>query len=106
MMKHFIGVVAAGAGVVFVVTALWHGPLGHGERFAASVEGYARAQLDHDEMTQVQAHLQRDPLKRRLILSGPADDFQREEIVRRMLLVPGVGEAVWDPGSLPAEARR
>jgi hypothetical protein len=87
-------------------TALWHGPLGHADKFAALVETNARAQLDHDEMTQVQARLERGPLTRRLILSGPADDFQRGEIVRRMLLLPGVGEAVWDPGSLPAEARR
>lgn len=91
---------------VLAVTALWHGPLGGADRFSSSVEGYAREQLDHDEMTQVQAHLQRAPLTRRLILSGPADDFQRGEIVRRMELLPGIGEAVWDPSSMPAEARR
>ena len=98
----FVGGVAA----VLAVTALFHGPFGGGERFAASVEAAARAQLDYDEMTQVQAHLQRGPLTRRLILIGPADDFQRGEIVRRMELLPGVGEARWDAASLPAEARR
>ena len=99
-------ILAIGIAAVLGVTALWHGPLGHGDHFAAFVESNARAQLDHDEMTQVQAHLQRSPLTRRLILSGPADDFQRGEIVRRMLLLPGISEAVWDPGSLPAETRR
>lgn len=99
-------IVAGGIVAVLGFTALWHGPLGGAERFAHSVEAAARAQLDHDEMTQVQAHLERGPLNRRLILSGPADDFQRGEIARRMLLLPGVGDAVWDPGSLPAEARR
>jgi len=97
---------AGGIIAVLGVTALWHGPMGHGDRFRSFVEANARSQLDHDEMTQVQAHLERGPLTRRLILSGPADDFQREEIVRRMLLLPGIGEAVWDPASLPAEARR
>ena len=98
----FVGGVAA----VLAVTALFHGPIGGGDRFAASVEAAARAQLDQDEMTQVQAHLERGPLTRRLILTGPADNFQRGEIARRMALLPGVGEARWDAGSLPAKARR
>lgn len=99
-------VFGAGLTTVLALTALWHGPLGYGDRFAASVEASARAQLDSDEMVQVQAHLQRGPLTRRLILSGPADDFQRHEIVRRMELIPGVGEARWVASSLPAETRR
>lgn len=98
----FLGGVAA----VLAVTALYHGPLGGGDRFAASVEGNARAQLAHDEMTQVQAHVQHDPLTRTLILTGPADNFQRTEIARRMEALPGIGEARWDAGSLPTETRK
>lgn len=94
--------IAAIAGLTWV----WHGPLGAGERFAAAAERAARAQLDHDEMVRVQARLERNPLTRRLILSGPADDFQRAEIKRRMDLIPGVGEAAWDPASLDMEAAR
>lgn len=101
-----LAIVAGGAASVLAFTALWHGPLGGAERFAGSVEAAARAQLDHDEMNQVQARLERGPLARRLILSGAADDFQRGEIARRMVLLPGIGEAVWDPGSFPAETRR
>jgi hypothetical protein len=56
-------------------------------------------------MYQVQAHIQRDPLSRRLVLSGPADDFQRSELVRRLDEVPGVLEVRWDPGSLPQERK-
>lgn len=89
---------------VLGLTWLWHGPLGAGDRFAAQIEAEARAQLDVDEMTQVQARLERDPLVRRLVLSGPADDFQRAEIKRRMEAKPGIGEAVWDPGSMEVEA--
>lgn len=80
------------------VGALWHGPLGAGERFAAKVEHAARATLDSYEMTSVEARLQRHPLQRRLLLSGPADDFQRREIVRLLETIPGVSEARWTAG--------
>jgi hypothetical protein len=91
---------------VIGLTWLWHDPLGAGDDLASRVERQARAQLDRDEMTQVQARLQRGPLTRRLILSGPADDFQRREIVRRLEDIPGVGEARWDAGSLETESSR
>lgn len=93
------------AGIVAVLgfTALWHGPLGAGDRMAQHIETQARRQLDHDEMHMIQAKLQRRPMARRLILSGPADDFQRGELVRRLDTVPGVLEVRWDPASLPQE---
>ena len=47
-------------------------------------------------MPQVQARLHRGPLSRRLVLTGQADDFQREELVRIMSEVPGVSTATWD----------
>ena len=53
----------------------------------------------------IQAHMQRDPLARRLILSGPADDFQRAELVRILDDIPGVLEVRWDAASLPQERR-
>lgn len=93
-----------GLAVTAGFSALWHGPLGAGEKLAHQAEADARAQLDHDEMFQVQAHLQRNPLSRRLILSGPADDFQRHELVRRLDDVPGVLDVRWDATSLPQEA--
>lgn len=96
-------ILVAGLVTVTGFTALWHGPLGAGERLAQQVESQARRQLDRDEMFQVQARLQRNPLSRRLVLSGPADDFQRAELVRRLDSLPGVLEVRWDPGSLPQE---
>ena len=99
-------VLVAGIGAVLAVTWLLHSPFGAAQRFIADVETAARAQLDHDEMLQVRARLQRDPLHRRLILSGPADDFQRREIKRRMELIPGVGEAQWAPASRDMEPAR
>ena len=96
--------IASGAAAVTAITWLWHEPLGAGDRLALHIEAQARLQLDRDEMQRVTAQLQRHPLSRRLILSGPADDFQRGEIKRRMEAIPGVGEAVWDPASLETEA--
>jgi hypothetical protein len=85
---------------------LWHGPFGTGERLAARIESGARAQLDRDEMTQVMARVERRPLTRKIILSGPADDFQRREIKRRIEALPGVGEAEWSATSLDMEPAR
>jgi hypothetical protein len=95
-----------GIAAVVGLTWLWHGPLGAGDRLAARAEHAARVQLDFDEMVHVQARIERGPLTRRLILAGPADDFQRAEIKRRMEALPGVGEAVWDPASLQSEPAR
>ena len=79
--------------------ALWHGPLGGSARFVADVERQARATLDDFEMGQIRAQLHRGPLTRRLVLSGPADDFQRSELVRIMGDLPGVSSATWSPRS-------
>ena len=86
-------------------TALWHGPLGAGEKLARKAEASARATLDHYEMPMIQARMQRRPLARRLLLSGPADDFQRAELARILDDTPGVLEVRWDPASLPQEER-
>ena len=69
-------------------------------------EASARRMLDHYELPMIQAQMQRGPLARRLILSGPADDFQRAELVRILDETPGVLDVRWDPASLPQERRR
>ena len=85
-----IGAVACGA-----AAALWFGPMGAADLFAHRVEREARITLGNYEIPQVDAHLHRGPLSRRLVLSGPADDFQRSELVRIMPLISGVREARW-----------
>ena len=85
---------------------LWHGPLGAGDKLVAQSEASARRTLDYYELPMIQAHMQRSPLARRLLLSGPADDFQRSELVRILDETPGVLEVRWDPGSLPQEGRQ
>ncbi len=98
-------IVLIGVAAVLAETALWHGPMGAGDRMAARAETIARRTLDYYELPMIQARMQRSPLARRMILSGPADDFQRTELVRIMDDIPGVLEVQWDPASLPQERR-
>ena len=93
-----IGAALAG----LALTALWHGPGGAADRLTAAVERQSRTVLDDYEMPQVQAHLHRSPLSRRLLLAGPADDFQRSELVTIMSQIKGVGRASWEQsGGIP-----
>lgn len=94
----YVGAVLA----AIVFAALWHGPLGAADRFISNVESNVRLSLTSWEMPQVHGHLQRGPLTRRVVLAGPADDFQRSELVRIIDTVPGVSGATWqDSGGLP-----
>ena len=82
---------ACGAALAIAAAALWHGPIGAAHRFTAQVERDARATLDF-YLPQVRAELHHGPLTRQLILTGPANDFQRSELVRTMETLPGVSE--------------
>ena len=90
-------VLLGGLVVTLAMAALWHGPFGAADRLASIVERNARATLDFYEMSEVTAHLHHDPLTRRLILTGRADDFQSQELVRTMDTLPGVSGASWSP---------
>jgi hypothetical protein len=98
-------ILCAGVALTLAFGALWHGPLGSGDGFAAAVEKQSRRTLIDFEMTQIQAGLERDPLRRTVVLSGPADDFQRSELVRIIGAVPGVASVRWadmpQPGRVP-----
>jgi hypothetical protein len=86
---------AIGAVLAISLAALWHGPFGGAARFAAEVESGVRKTLVYYEIPQVHADLHHAPLTRRIFLSGPADDFQRSELVRLIDEVPGVESASW-----------
>lgn len=85
----------AGLAASMLLAALWHGPLGGADRFAQRVERGVNETLVYYEMKQVSGHLHRGPLTRRVLLSGPADDFQRSELVRYMNQIPGVSGTSW-----------
>lgn len=97
---------ALGIGVAasLAATFLWHGVGGAGDRLAGSIDRTMRTTLDHYEMPLVRAATQRDPLTRRLMFDGPADDFQRGEITRIALEVPGVATTYWAGPRAPARA--
>ena len=100
-------ILALGVAAVLAETALWHGPLGTGDELAGKIERAVRAELKRQEMGAVRARLERQPLRRRLVLSGPADDFQQAELVRILDQIPGVSSVHWStPPSLAAEPIR
>lgn len=100
-------ILALGIAAVLAETALWHGPLGASDRLAGKIEAAARAELQRQEMFAVTARLERSPLGRRLVVSGPADDFQQRELVRILDSIPGVAGVRWaTPPSLAAEQVR
>jgi hypothetical protein len=93
--RKLVAVLAAGIVLTLAFGAVWHGPVGSGRRVATSIEKQSRQVLIDWEMPGIQAHLERDPLRRTLDLSGAADDFQRGELVRIMSAIPGVARARW-----------
>jgi hypothetical protein len=95
LRRRRMSLIAIGVALAVAAAGVWHGPLGAADRFAANIDRTARAVLVDWEMGQVQARLARGPLTRRLMLSGPADDFQRGELVRIMSTIPGVTSATW-----------
>jgi len=92
---RFRAIIALGLALSLAGAAIWHGPLGAANRVTVAVENATRRALDHYEMPQIDARLQRGPLSRQLILSGKADDFQRSELARLMSQVPGASRATW-----------
>ena len=87
--------VAAGLAVVIAIAWVWHGPAGAGSRFAYAAEQQTRQVLVDFEMAPVRAVVERSPLSRTLVLNGPADDFQRSELVRILNDVRGIGSVHW-----------
>lgn len=90
---------ALGIAAAVALAALWHGPLGAADHFSTKVEHTIREALVNNEIPEVSGHLHRGPLSRRVLLSGPADDFQRSELIKLMKVVPGVESASWSGGA-------
>ena len=86
---------AAGLAAVIAIAWVWHGPAGAGSRFAYAAEQHTRQVLVDFEMAPVRAVVERSPLSRTLVLNGPADDFQRSELVRILNDVRGIGSVHW-----------
>jgi hypothetical protein len=97
LVKFLIGLAAA-------LLAGWigHGPLGQGAAFVDLLNAQAQAKIREAELSQVQVHFSRDPLRREAILSGRADQFQREGMGQfpgingRISAIPGVSGVRWE----------
>jgi OOP family OmpA-OmpF porin len=95
--KFLIGLAAA-------LLAGWigHGPLGQGELFVGGLDAQARDVIRHAELPNVRVRFPRDPLTRQAILSGEANEFQREGqgqfpgLNDRIRAIPGVSGVRWD----------
>lgn len=88
--------VLIGTAASLACTALWHSVGGAGERLATTLDRQQRIMLDDYEMQVIDGRAQRDPIARRIVMKGPANDFQRAELVRYSERLPGVGEARWN----------
>ena len=87
-----------GAALCIALALVWHGPLGAADRLATAVDREARLALYVNEIPEVQGHIHHGPLTRQVLLSGPADDFQRAELVKIIGSLPGVTSATWGAG--------
>lgn len=100
--KLLIGLAAA-----LIAGWLSHGPFGQGEAFLSVLDAQAAAIVREAELSQVQVRMQREPRARQAVLSGRADNFQREGmgglpgINDRILALHGVASVRWadDPST-------
>jgi OOP family OmpA-OmpF porin len=82
--------------------AISHGPLGRGEAFVAMLEAKANEEVRRSGLPGVQVRMERSPLSRRAVLTGNANDFQREGMGQlpgindRVSQVPGISGIRWD----------
>ncbi len=95
-VKFLLGLIA-----VCLMGYIHHGPLGNGERLIDQLEAQARQAVAAGEVPGVEVRLGRDPLSRKAILSGPANDYQREGMGQfpglndRVAAVEGISAVEW-----------
>ena len=104
LAKIMLGLAAA-----FALGWLAYAPLGQGEAFADQLDSDLQRVLGAIEVPGVTGSVQRDPLTRTALLSGPANCFQRRGdasfegerdgtfpgLDQRVLTVPGLARLEW-----------
>ena len=68
----------AGLAAALLMGWIWHGPAGQGATFAGALERRAQAAADAAELPGISVRLEQAPLSRAAVISGEANDFQRE----------------------------
>ena len=100
--------IAIGLVAVLVMGWIFIGPAGRGDVFVDGLETQARAAVTQAELPGIQVRMKRDPLARVALLSGPANDLQREGLGSQMGIndyvraVPGIASVHWDDDKSPA----
>lgn len=67
-----------GLAAALVAGWAWHGPAGQGGAFANKLAGAAQQRVAMTELPAIAVAPERDPLSRRMVVSGPANDLQRD----------------------------
>lgn len=97
-MKFTIGLAAA-----LAAGGLFHGPMGGGARLLDALQAHAELRIRHSELP-IRVEMERAPMRRAAILSGPANDFQREGmgsypgLNQRIATIPGIAAVRWAEG--------
>ena len=97
LAKILIGFAAA-----LILGWIVHGPIGRGKAMVDRLESEARSAVARAELPSVSVRLNRDPLARSAVLSGKANDVQREGmgsafgVLDHVRAVPGIGNVRWD----------
>jgi hypothetical protein len=97
--------IALGLAAALLLGWIVHGPLGRGEAFVDRLEAEARAAAARAELPGIEVSLARDPLARTAIVSGVANDVQREGmgsgfgVKDHVRSVPGIAAVRWDDES-------
>ena len=87
--------------LTLVASWAWHGPFGHGGRLLDRLQAQAEQGIAATELPGIEVRFPRDPLARTAILSGPANDLQREGLGSQMgvsdyvRVVEGVADVRW-----------
>jgi OOP family OmpA-OmpF porin len=101
-LKFLIGLAAA-----LLAGVISHWPLGRGEAFLGQIEAPLQPLLERARIPGLAGHVQREPLARTAVLSGPADCFQRTGVFKsgkatdvpgldqQVLAIPGMGRVEW-----------
>jgi hypothetical protein len=96
-VKFLIGLAAA-----LLMGWLWHGPGGQGEKLIGTLEAQVKEAVAVAALPGASVRLERDPLARKAIVSGTANDLQREGLGSQYGVkdyaraIPGVGTVRWD----------
>ena len=100
--------VAIGLLVVLLMGWIYHGPFGGGAGFANRLEAQAQAAVAQAQLPGIEAKVMRDPIARIAVLSGTANDLQREGLGSQwgindyVRAVPGMSGVRWESDSNPS----